>query len=153
MGNGGAARAAFAAMDPIHAEQLRVLVRNLEAGKRMVESMAPLEGTVFGFDRTEECIEGCNGLINATSLGMAGQPRIPAAVLDAIPTLAPGAFVFDMVYVPLRTELLRRAEEAGFRRIDGLTMLIAQAAAAFENFFCEPAPREHDAELRALLTS
>ena len=153
VGNGGAARAAFAALDPIRAEWLHLLVRNEAAGHRMIESMAPLEGTVFGFDRINECIEGCNGLINATSLGMAGQSPMPAAILNAIPTLAPGALVFDMVYAPLRTQLLARAEAAGLRCIDGLTMLIGQAAAAFKLFFGQPAPRQHDAELRALLTS
>jgi shikimate dehydrogenase len=153
IGNGGAARAAFAALDPVRAEQLRLLVRNEAAGHRMIKSMAPLEGSVFGFDRINECIEGCNGLINATSLGMVGQSPMPVAVLDAIPTLAPAALVFDMVYAPLRTELLGRSEAAGFRCIDGLAMLIGQAAAAFEKFFGHPAPREHDAELRALLTS
>lgn len=153
IGNGGAARAAFAALDPVRAEQLRLLVRNQAAGLRMIESMAPLEGSVFGFDRVKECIEGCHGLINATSLGMIGQSPMPAAVLDAVPTLAPGALVFDMVYAPLRTKLLSRAETDGFRCIDGLAMLIGQAAAAFEKFFGAPAPREHDAELRALLTT
>ncbi len=42
---------------------------------------------------------------------------------------------------------------AGSRTIDGLAMLIGQAAAAFALFFGAPAPREHDAELRALLTA
>lgn len=151
IGNGGAARAAFAALDPVKAEWLRLLVRNEAAGRRMIASMAPLEGAVFGFDRIAEAIRDCNGLINATSLGMQGQAAMPAAVLDAVDTLAPGSLVFDMVYVPLRTELLVRAEAAGFRCIDGLTMLIGQAAVAFGKFFGQPAPREHDAELRALL--
>ena len=41
----------------------------------------------------------------------------------------------------------------GLQTIDGLQMLVGQAAAAFELFFGTPAPREYDAELRALLTA
>ena len=63
------------------------------------------------------------------------------------------AFVFDMVYSPLETDLLRRARQLGRQTADGLVMLIGQAAAAFELFFSMPAPREHDAELRERLTS
>ena len=61
--------------------------------------------------------------------------------------------VLDMVYAPLRTTVLCRAEVVGLRAVDGLAMLIGQAAHAFRLFFGADAPREHDAELRALLTS
>lgn len=88
-------------------------------------------------------------LINASPLGMRGHPPLEVD-LDF---LAPGSIVFDMVYDPLETELLRAARQKGLRVVDGLTMLVAQAAMAFELFFCEPAPRQHDAELRALLTA
>jgi shikimate dehydrogenase len=88
-------------------------------------------------------------LINASPLGMRGHPPLE---ID-LDFLAPGSTVFDMVYDPLETELLREAQRRGLRVVDGLTMLVAQAAAAFELFFCAPAPREHDDELRGLLTA
>ena len=59
--------------------------------------------------------------------------------------------IFDMVYAPLETSLLAQARREGFATIDGLQMLVAQAAEAFELFFGMPAPRDHDDELRALL--
>jgi shikimate dehydrogenase len=61
--------------------------------------------------------------------------------------------VFDMVYDPVETPLLLAARAAGVIAIDGLEMLVGQAATAFEAFFGQPAPRGHDAELRASLTS
>ncbi|MET0180022.1 MAG: shikimate dehydrogenase, partial [Novosphingobium sp.] len=64
---------------------------------------------------------------------------------------APDTIVFDMVYAPLETGLLRAARQRGMRTVDGLAMLVGQAAAAFTLFFGQPTPREHDAELRALL--
>jgi shikimate dehydrogenase len=83
---------------------------------------------------------------------MSGQPDMPIAVLEALARSQKGAFVLDMVYSPLRTRLLERADAVGARTIDGLHMLIGQAAHAFELFFGAGAPRRHDAELRELLT-
>lgn len=87
-------------------------------------------------------------LVNATPLGMTGFPPLPIN-LDLFPVTT---VVYDLVYAPLETPLLRAARERGMPTIDGLAMLIAQAAIAFERFYVEPAPREHDSELRGLLT-
>lgn len=88
-------------------------------------------------------------LINASPLGMCGRP--PLAI--DLGFLAPGSIVFEMVYDPLETRLVSEARKRGLHVVDGLDMLIAQAAAAFALFFCEAAPREHDGELRELLTA
>jgi len=88
-------------------------------------------------------------VINASPLGMVGQPPL-AFHLSHVP---PGSGVYDIVTAPLETPLLKEARAAGFRTVDGLAMLIGQAAAAFEKFFGQPPPRDDgDAELRALLT-
>ena len=66
----------------------------------------------------------------------------------------PGSVVYDIVTHPADTPLLQAARAAGFPTIDGLAMLIGQAAAAFEKFFGEPPPRDDgDRALRALLAS
>ena len=70
--------------------------------------------------------------------------------LDLAP-LGPSAMVYDLVYAPLETRLLATARARGLETIDGLHMLVGQAAFAFAHFFGQPAPREHDAELRELL--
>ena len=62
------------------------------------------------------------------------------------------AVVYDIVYSPLETSLLAAARARGLETIDGLEMLIGQAALAFEKFFGVASLREHDGELRALLT-
>jgi shikimate dehydrogenase len=87
-------------------------------------------------------------LINATPLGMVGHDQ-----LDVDPgCMFEGTIVYDIVTSPLDTTLLQRARARGFETIDGLSMLIGQAAVAFEKFFGQPAPRQYDAELRELLT-
>ena len=88
-------------------------------------------------------------LVNATPLGMTGHPPLEVN-LDCLP---PATIVYDLVYDPVETPLLRAARERGLRTVSGLDMLVGQAAIAFELFFAQPAPREHDAELRERLTS
>jgi shikimate dehydrogenase len=68
--------------------------------------------------------------------------------------LARGGLVYDIVTAPLETPLLRDARASGHPVVDGLAMLIGQAAVAFELFFHAPAPRgDGDVALRALLTA
>lgn len=86
-------------------------------------------------------------LINATSMGMNGNNPVPVD----LSAYYPDTIVFDMVYAPLETPLLAQARANGLRTIDGLDMLVGQAAAAFDLFFGVRPPRDRDAELRGLL--
>ena len=104
------------------------------------------EPTDFPFDDREGCLDL---VINASSLGMQGQPPLAFDWSHA----PPGSIAYDIVTAPLDTPFLQAARAKGHRTIDGLSMLIGQAAVAFEKFFGQPAPRQHDAELRAILTS
>lgn len=152
IGNGGAARAALGALDLLAAHNLRLLVRDVSRGRAMLDDMG-YDGEVFPFTLAGDAMRGCEGIINATSLGMTGQPEMPAVLLDSLANASPDAFVFDMVYAPLDTKLLSYARNLSLRPVDGLTMLIGQASEAFWHFFDQPAPRQHDVELRALLAA
>jgi len=70
-------------------------------------------------------------LINATSLGMKGQPPLD---IDISP-LPASAIVTDIVYNPLRTDLLNRAEKLNLITVDGIGMLLHQAVPGFEKWF------------------
>jgi len=87
-------------------------------------------------------------LVNATPLGMSGYPPLPFD-LEYFP---PDALVYDLVYNPPETPLLKAARERGMVTMGGLDMLVPQAAEAFELLFGTAAPRQHDSELRELLT-
>ena len=156
IGAGGAARAivhalaaenftlVLAARDPAKAQTLLAeLVPESEHHTPPLEHFA--EATDFAFDDREGC---CDLIVNASPLGMRGHPALP---FDLSHT-PPGSIFYDIVTDPVDTEFLKTAREGGFRTIDGLSMLIGQAAAAFALFFGQPAPREHDGELRAMLT-
>jgi shikimate dehydrogenase len=85
----------------------------------------------------EMVLEGADILINATSVGMS-----PDVDETPVPTrlLKPGLIVFDIVYNPIQTRLLKEAETAGAQTIDGLDMLAWQGAIAFEKWTGRKAP-------------
>lgn len=155
LGTGGAARAIVAAL----AGQGFTLVlagRNPDKAHTLLEELAPdgehhavdityfANPTDFDFDDREGCLDL---VVNASPLGMRGQPPMAFDWSHA----PPGAFAYDIVTDPLETQFLKDARAAGHETIDGLSMLIGQAALAFEKFFGVAPPREYDAELRELL--
>lgn len=90
-------------------------------------------------------------VVNATPLGMTGQPALDVDFSH----MPPGAIVYDAVYSPLETPLLKQAHALGHPTIDGLQMLLGQARIAFRLLFDvePPSDPESDAALRRLLTA
>jgi shikimate dehydrogenase len=157
LGTGGAARAIVTAL----ASEGFVIVlagRDSAKARALLDALAPAgehhavdlahfaAPTDFGFDDRAGLLDL---VVNASPLGMVGQPPLEFD-MSHVP---PGSVVYDIVTHPVATSLLTAAGDAGLVTIDGLSMLIGQAAAAFEMFFGVPAPREHDDELRTLLTA
>jgi shikimate dehydrogenase len=160
IGAGGAARAAVCgaraagyddfqifARDPEKAKPVAVLAESTLQKAWPLQTMRSARMILESPDDVEiQCFS--HVIINASPMGMAGYPEV-AIDLDLY---FPDTIVFDMVYAPLETPLLKAARERGMATIDGLAMLIGQAAEAFRLFYGAEPPREHDAELRALLT-
>ena len=156
LGTGGAARAIVAALV---SERFTIVLAGRDPGKarRLLDEIDPggehhavdiahfASPTDFAFDDRAGCLDL---VVNASPLGMRGQPPLVFDWSHA----PPGTIAYDIVTDPVETPFLRNARDAGHTTIDGLAMLIGQAAAAFEIFFGEIPPRQHDAELRALLT-
>ena len=152
LGTGGAARAIVAAL----AREGFTLVlagRDPAKARAILDELAPkgehhavplahfADPTDFAFDDREGC---CDLVVNASPLGMRGQPPLAFDWSHA----PPRSIAYDIVTDPVRTPFLEQAEAAGFRTVDGLSMLIGQAAKAFALFFGAEAPRAFDAELR-----
>lgn len=156
LGTGGAARAivtglaghgfviVLAGRDP---DKARALLDELDPGKEhhAVDIAHFAETTDFAFDDRQGC---CDLVINASLLGMTGQPPLRFDWSHA----PPQSVAYDIVTSPLETEFLRGAKAAGLRTIDGLAMLIGQADYAFAHFFGARPPRARDAELRRRIT-
>ena len=151
IGAGGAARAAFTLLARRNCT-VHAMARDPQKAVRVAKSCGN-QAVGMGFAAGSSALVGASLLINATQLGMNGQEPMPDFLLDELGDMASGALVFDMVYAPLDTGLLKAALARGLRTADGLSMLVGQAAVAFEKFFGHPAPRSHDAQLRALLTA
>ncbi|HEY9553969.1 shikimate dehydrogenase family protein [Allosphingosinicella sp.] len=150
IGSGGAARSVLCRLynEPIAA--LRILARDVRKAERLVQGFsAPVE--VLGMNDVPAAMSNASIMVNATPLGMTGKPPMIPDVIDGLANVDANATVFDTVYAPLETGLLRHSRKIGLHTVGGLSMLIGQAAPAFELFFGAPAPREHDAELRKLL--
>jgi shikimate dehydrogenase len=157
LGAGGAARAIVAALVG-QGFTLVLAARDPAKARALLDELAPkgehhavalahfAPPTQFAFDDREHLFDL---VVNASPLGMAGQPPLAFDFSHA----PPGSTVYDIVTLPLETPLLVEAGRRGHPTIDGLAMLIGQAAVAFEKFFSQPAPRQHDAELRTLLTT
>ncbi|MEM2192047.1 MAG: shikimate dehydrogenase, partial [Candidatus Hadarchaeales archaeon] len=133
VGAGGAARAIVHSLVTAGADVL-VANRTLEKAKVLAEIVRKATGRsieVIPFEKKllKETIAGADILINATSVGM--RPKVGQTIATA-DMLHPGLIVNDIVYKPLRTKLLREAEKAGARTVDGLGMLVNQAALAFK---------------------
>lgn len=153
IGAGGAARAAIPSLDVMCAMDIRFIARDPAKAAAAFANL-DYDFTFFTFEEAARAMLEVDGVINASPLGMVGEPAMPKAVLDSLSQTRPSAYVFDMVYAPLETDLLKTARAQDRIAIDGLTMLIGQASVAFLLFFGEhPDPsRQFDAELRALLT-
>jgi shikimate dehydrogenase len=152
IGAGGAARAALATLKSRGAGDVRVICRDPDKAAGALAGKFP-GLTFFPMAHAVQALEGAGWVINASPLGMIGQLEMPVALLEALSAAAEDAHVLEMVYAPLDTPLLVHARKLGLGISDGLTMLIGQAAEAFELFFGRPAPRQHDAELRQLLAA
>jgi shikimate dehydrogenase len=146
LGAGGAARAVVFALLTRGVRDLRLVNRTKARAAALAES-AGAAVRVYGWDALAEALDGAGLLVNTTSLGMAGQPALD---IDLAP-LSPEAVVYDIVYVPLETELLEAARARGLRTVDGLGMLLHQAVPGFARWF-GVVPRVTE-ELRELIAA
>lgn len=145
LGAGGAARGAAAAFVAAGAPQVRIVNRTLAKAEAIA---AALGDRVSAHDLASaaRAFDGAGAVINATSAGLSGQGVLDAP-LEATPK---DAVVMDMVYKPLKTPFLERAEALGRACVDGLEMLIRQAVPSFEAFYGQPPPDGVDVRALAL---
>ncbi|MEO5678498.1 MAG: shikimate dehydrogenase, partial [Acidimicrobiales bacterium] len=128
LGAGGAAGAVIHALAEAGASRVGVLARRPEAAA-LVAALAGRAGAIACLAD----VAGADIVVNATSVGMRGTSAEDAIPFGIDPAhLHPGQVVTDLVYHPLRTPLLVAAEAAGATPVDGLGMLVHQAALAFE---------------------
>jgi len=129
-GAGGASRAVIHALLARGFTSVCIANRTEARARALVDTFGP-GASAHGIDQLSELISGADLFVNTTSLGMVGTevPAIDFTVMKA------GALVTDIVYIPLETPILQMAKRQGLATVDGLGMLLHQAAPGFEKWF------------------
>ncbi|MDP4034412.1 MAG: shikimate dehydrogenase [Pseudorhodobacter sp.] len=129
-GAGGAARAVVAALIEVGVPEIRLANRTRVRAEAMRADFGA-KLVIYDWVQAGSMLEGASTVVNTTALGMVGKPdfHVPLHALDR------SALVADLVYTPLMTNLLIEAEDIGCTVVDGLGMLLHQAAPGFERWF------------------
>lgn len=133
-GAGGAARAVAYACLQAGVGRLTIANRTPTAASALADQVrpharVPLEAVALDDPAFENAARTADLAVNATTVGM-----VDPGITLPVAALPDGATVFDLVYVPAETPLLRAARARGLRAANGSEMLIAQAAIAFERW-------------------
>lgn len=144
LGAGGASRAIIQAVRNRGIAEIHVVNRTLSRAKELADRFGD-RIHAHPMEALDEVTQGASLFINTTSLGMDGETAMDIDFRG----LARDAVVTDIVYVPLETPILAQARAQGLKTVDGLGMLLHQAAPGFEKWFYQrPAV---DQELRDLV--
>lgn len=144
VGAGGAASAVVYALGKMGTTEVKILNRSQARTARLVERMQKLfaEMTIMNYELTDEnLINSCETvdlLVNTTPLGTT--PNIHESIWPDEYIFPKNVLVYDLVYNPTKTQLIRQAEKSGAPAVNGLEMLVQQAAIAFELWTDHTAP-------------
>lgn len=143
LGSGGAARAAvYALLTDLRPGSLTIAARSPEKAEALAADLAALgpEGTlrVVSLGEAGVAIRESRLVVNATPVGM--HPDARATPWPDADDFGPAHTVYDLVYAPAETRLLREAAAQGARPIGGMKMLVGQAAASFVRWTGTPMP-------------
>ena len=130
IGAGGASRAVVWSFLKENKMNIKLFNRSKERGLKLIDDMKKLfpSSNIILCSDLSEALDNCSLLVNCTSLGMSGQPKLNISLEQ----MNKNSIVYDIIYNPLTTELLNKAKKLNFTAIDGLGMLINQAVPAFE---------------------
>jgi shikimate dehydrogenase len=131
IGAGGAARAVAAGLLDRAVARVLIANRTPERSRDLAADLADPRVVPLPFGAIPDAVAGAGLVVNTTSLGMAGQPPLDLDLAGA----GDRTVVADVVYVPLTTPLLAAAAGRGLRTVDGLGMLLHQAAPGFARWF------------------
>jgi shikimate dehydrogenase len=129
LGAGGAARAVAVETALAGAASVTIVNRDRERGRQLVDVLrerTPAEAELAAWDRTYAVPAATEILVNATSVGLF--PDVDARLDLDVDGLRPGMVVADLIPNPPHTALLESARQRGCVTLDGLGMLVNQAA-------------------------
>ena len=139
LGTGGASRAAVLALSECGVDYIGVYTRNIPNAMDymgyMRRKFPQITFDVFQIDQVRD-LSKYNMLVNTTPIGMQGRSADMTPIeKEVLKTMGENSVVYDVIYNPKKTILLKIAEDLGFKTINGLDMLIYQAQSAQEIWF------------------
>ena len=139
LGTGGASRAAVLALSECGVDYIGVYTRNIPNAMDymgyMRRKFPQITFDVFQIDQVRD-LSKYNMLVNTTPIGMQGRSADMTPIeKKVLKTMGENSVVYDVIYNPKKTILLKTAEDLGFKTINGLDMLIYQAQSAQEIWF------------------
>jgi shikimate dehydrogenase len=146
LGAGGAARAIVAGVAKEKAKHITIANRTLEKANNLAQfaNKIGLDANAITIENIENDLKGYDIIVNATSIGLKNEPS-PIS----LESIKPETVVYDIVYMPMNTDFLKKAKERGAKIIYGYEMLLGQAVRAFEIWHGIEAP--YNAMKKALL--
>jgi shikimate dehydrogenase len=137
LGAGGAARAIVTAMVKEKSGKITIVNRTLENANRLAEFAKKIGGDAdtVSIQEANKLITDYKFIINSTSIGMRNEPS-PISTEN----ISKNSIVYDLVYQPINTDLIKKSKENGATIIYGYQMLLSQAACSFEIWHKMEAP-------------
>lgn len=139
-GTGGASRAVVGALLALGCPEIRLCGRTDIRAEAMVKEIGVPSLYAVPWENRLAAMSGAGLIVNASAAGMKGYPALDIDVSQA----SDGAVVYDLIYTPLDTPLIKAARKKGLQTLGGLAMLIEQARPSFRLFFGETPPPELD---------
>jgi len=140
IGTGGAARAVIGALLSLNCPEIRICGRTDEKAEALKAELDLPSLYSVAWRHRQISVPSAGIIINASSGGMKGLPEVDIDLKLAMPN----AFIYDLVYNPQETGIIRQAKTYGLAHIGGLDMLIAQARPSFKLFYGETPPDHLD---------
>ncbi len=136
LGNGGAARAIGVGLSILKVKRIDFFVRNIINASSMTEGLRKnfpsVEINCYQIESLKD-LSKYSMLVNTTPIGMRGKAMgLSPIEEDVVLTMNKNGYIYDIVYNPLKTELIKLAKKQKINTIQGLDMLIYQGAKAFE---------------------
>ncbi len=140
IGTGGAARAVIGALLSLGVPEIRICGRTDQYAKDLASDIDLPSLYAIPWAERKNAVVGTSLIVNASAGGMTGKPALSFDLSNA----GSEALVYDLIYTPRVTPLLKQAENLGLKTLGGLEMLIAQARPSFKHFYGETPPIELD---------
>ena len=131
IGAGGASRAVLGALLSLGAPEICLINRTDSKAEDLAQQVDVPSLYALSWAQRQQAVSRADLIINASAAGMTGKPKLDISLENG----RAGALVYDLIYTPRMTPLMRDAKANGMEILGGLEMLIAQARPSFKLFF------------------